>query len=86
MKPTIDCATCNMDGLDENEDFRCKWRYPKPVITIEDNRCYHVVEIDKVYDRAVMRSEIMSIMVESSLTKEELVEIRDYVKGKISEG
>jgi len=51
--PTVDCEKCNFTGTDEDGEFRCKWRYPKPVIPTEDNRCFHVVKINKIYEKAV---------------------------------
>jgi hypothetical protein len=53
IKPTEDCDTCNQDSVDENGDFRCNWRYPKPVKVVKSGRCFHVVEINKVYEDAV---------------------------------
>ncbi len=55
-KPTVDCDSCNQDGVDERFEFRCNWRYPKPVKVIEGGRCFHVVEINKVYEKSVKES------------------------------
>lgn len=55
MEPTVDCSTCNMNSVDEDGDFRCNWRYPKPVKVVEEGRCFHVLLSNETYERAVAR-------------------------------
>ena len=57
MRPTVDCKTCNQDGVDEKGDFFCKWRPVGGVRVVEGNRCWHVLESNKMYDKAVKESE-----------------------------
>jgi len=51
VKPTVDCEKCNFEGVDEQNDFRCLWRYPKPVVIVEGNRCQSVVMIEEIYNK-----------------------------------
>lgn len=52
-KPTVDCEKCDFSGTDDKGEFRCKWRYPKPVKVVEGNRCHSVIMIDEIYEKAV---------------------------------
>jgi hypothetical protein len=52
IKPTVDCNKCNFIGTDENNEFRCTWRYPKTVEVVEGNRCKSVVFIEEAYRKA----------------------------------
>lgn len=56
--PTIDCKTCGFDDVDEKEEFRCKWRYPKPIEIVDGNRCKSVVMINEIYEEAVANKKL----------------------------
>lgn len=64
IKPTVDCDTCNQDGVDKSGNFYCNWRLHKKIKVVEGGRCWHVLLINATYDKCVKQGELAEAEME----------------------